>query len=110
MLDSTFNIIWRVAKGTKVKGKMESDHLVLTFTHSVPTQANLQSLHFPKPVSLEKHTLLTDRQLQPQNHVVKYCLPPTVIRENYTSHLTADFIAFQFQLGRTQNFDIKIPQ
>ena len=110
MLDSTFNIVWRVARGTKVKAKMEADSLVLTFSYSVPTQTNIQSLNFPKAVSLQEHTLRSDRQLQPRKYTLKFLLPPTVIRENYTCHLTPDFIAFQFQVGKTANFEMDIPQ
>ena len=110
LLETTFNVLWKIPRGTKVKAKMESEALVLVFSHSVPTQANIQSLKFPKVVSLDEHTLQSDRQLQPRKHTVKFILPPTVIRENYTCHLTADFIGFQFAVGRTTNFDMAIPQ
>lgn len=109
MLDSTFNIIWRVARGTKVTAKMESESLVLTFSYSVPTQTNIQALNFPKLVNLHQHTLQSDRQLQPRKHTLRFLLPPTVIRENYTCHRTPDFIGFQFQVGRTTNFEMEIP-
>ena len=109
MLETTFNIIWRVPRASKVTAKMESENLVITFSYSVPTQANLESLKFPTSVNLEQHTVQSDRILQPRKHVVKFLLPPTVIRENYTCHRTADLVAFQFQVGRSTNFEIKIP-
>ena len=88
---------------------MESDALVLTFTFHVPTQADLDTLNFPSPVNLKIHTVLQESELQPQKHVVKFELPTTVIRENYSCRKTDDFIAFQFAVGRTTNFEMKIP-
>ena len=110
LMDNSFNILWRVPKGTKITGEMEEEQLMITFTYNVPTQANIATLHFPKPVNLEKSTILTDRQVQPRKHVVRYSLPSTVIKENYTSHKSAEFIGFQFAVGRSTSFSLDIPQ
>ena len=110
MLPESYTILWRISKGIEVKAGTEGNALVLSFINSVPIQPDLTSLKLPKKVDLEKFTKFSGTHLQPMKHIVKYILPPTVIRENYIIRRTPEFVAFQYAVGRTANFDMAIPE
>ena len=101
--------MWRIPRNSRVIPAIEGQDLVLTFVYNVPSQTEVDSLNLKQPINLQKYTLYADKQLQPQKHVIKYRLPPTVIRENLNCCQTKDFIAFQFDTGRTTNYEICIP-
>ena len=68
-------------------------------------------MKFDVPISIVDHIAFTKSTMQPLKHVVKFVLPPNVILQKFKPYKSGDFIAFQFEIGRTtKRVEIEMPK